>query len=116
MRAGLEQDITPSVRKLLETRSKNLANRGKNKSVTEQEAVKSTYIRIVPLLIGIDKSDEALDIFKCYTTRINRGISFHCIFERYNTKYRGFKLLSAVSIHARKLLDIGVGILTTYKF
>ena len=60
MRAGLEQDITPSVRKLLETRSKNLANRGKNKSVTEQEAVKSTYIRIVPLLIGIDKSDEAL--------------------------------------------------------
>jgi hypothetical protein len=56
MENALLSDISPNVRKLLERRGKNLADRSKNTSASEQEAVKAIYIRAVPLLTDFDKN------------------------------------------------------------
>jgi len=55
MENALLSDISPNVRALLERRGKNLADRSKNASASEQEAVKAIYIRAVPLLTDFDK-------------------------------------------------------------
>jgi len=56
MENALLSDISPNVRKLLERRGKNLADRSKNTNASEQEAVKAIYIRAVPLLTDFDKN------------------------------------------------------------